>query len=124
MRYFTLILLSTIGFFVYTSVKKAEPTISGLWSEHWVDSDIDYIDTLKIVESNNLLSISLHNLQEDWHPLFYNVKFDGAILSFQMDANHITNFYLFQLSDDQQKFVGKVYTWQGDILKVYLQKEP
>ena len=85
-------------------MKQSIPTISGLWSEHWIDSDVDYVDTLQLTQKNDSLFISLHNSQVDWLPNYHMVKFDGSILTFQMDANNITNFLTFELSDDQKRF--------------------
>jgi hypothetical protein len=106
-----------------SSVKQSMPSVSGLWSEHWIDSDVDYVDTLRLTQKNDSLFISLHNSQVDWVPNFYKVKFDGSLLTFQMDANNITNFFTFQLSDNQKRFDGKVHTWRGEIRKIYLVKE-
>jgi hypothetical protein len=106
-----------------SSIKQPIPSISGLWSEHWIDSDVDYVDTLRLSQKNDSLFISLHNTQVDWEPNFLKVKFDGSLLTFQMDANNITNFFSFKLSDDQKKFEGKVHTWRGEIRKIYLVKE-
>jgi hypothetical protein len=106
-----------------SSIKQPIPSISGLWSEHWIDSDVDYVDTLRLSQKNDSLFISLHNTQVDWEPNFLKVKFDGSLLTFQMDANNITNFFSFKLSDDQKKFDGKVHTWRGEIRKIYLVKE-
>jgi hypothetical protein len=103
-------------------MKQSIPTISGLWSEHWIDSDVDYVDTLRLTQNNDSLLISLHNSQVDWLPNYHKVKFDGSILTFQMDANNITNFLTFELSDDQKRFEGKVHTWRGEIRKIYLEK--
>jgi hypothetical protein len=105
-----------------SSMKQSIPTISGLWSEHWIDSDVDYVDTLRFEQKNDSLLISLHNSQVDWLPNYHKVKFDGSILTFQMDANNITNFLTFELSDDQKRFEGKVHTWRGEIRKIYLEK--
>jgi hypothetical protein len=105
-----------------SSMKQSIPTISGLWSEHWIDSDVDYVDTLRLTQNNDSLLISLHNSQVDWLPNYHKVKFDGSILTFQMDANNITNFLTFKLSDDQKRFEGKVHTWRGEIRKIYLEK--
>jgi len=105
-----------------SSMKQSIPTISGLWSEHWIDSDVDYVDTLQLTQKNDSLFISLHNSQVDWLPNYHMVKFDGSILTFQMDANNITNFLTFELSDDQKRFEGKVHTWRGEIRKIYLEK--
>jgi hypothetical protein len=105
-----------------SSIKQPIPSISGLWSEHWVDSDVDYVDTLRLSQKNDSLFISLHNTQVDWEPNFLKVKFDGSLLTFQMDANNITNFFSFKLSDDQKKFEGKVHTWRGEIRKIFLMK--
>lgn len=107
-----------------SSMKQSVPSISGLWSEHWIDSDVNYIDTLRLSQKNDSLHISLHNSQVDWEPNYVNVKFDGSILTFQMDANNITNFLTFKLSDDQKRFEGKVHTWRGEIRKIYLVKVP
>jgi hypothetical protein len=107
-----------------SSMKQSIPTISGLWSEHWIDSDVDYVDTLRFEQNNDSLFISLHNSQVDWLPNYHKVKFDGSILTFQMDANNITNFLTFKLSDDQKRFEGKVHTWRGEIRKIYLVKVP
>ena len=106
-----------------SSIKQPMPSVSGLWSEHWIDSDVDYVDTLRLSQKNDSLFISLHNSQVDWVPNFHKVKFDGSILTFQMDANNITNFFTFQLSEDQKRFDGKVHTWRGEIRKIYLVKE-
>jgi hypothetical protein len=106
-----------------SSIKQEIPSISGLWSEHWIDSDVDYVDTLRLSVTEDNVQLSLHNEQENWKPTFYHVKFDGSILSFQMDANNITNFFLFQLSNDHKRFDGKVHTWRGEIRKIYLLKE-
>jgi hypothetical protein len=95
-----------------SSVKQPMPSVSGLWSEHWIDSDVDYVDTLRLTQKNDSLFISLHNSQVD-----------GSLLTFQMDANNITNFFTFQLSEDQKRFDGKVHTWRGEIRKIYLVKE-
>jgi hypothetical protein len=105
-----------------SSMKQSIPTISGLWSEHWIDSDVDYVDTLRLTQNNDSLLISLHNSQVDWLPNYHKVKFDGSILTFQMDANNITNFLTFELSDDQKRFEGKVHTWRGEIRKIYVEK--
>jgi hypothetical protein len=105
-----------------SSIKQPIPFISGLWSEHWIDSDVDYVDTLRLTQKNDSLFISLHNSQVDWVPDFHKVKFDGSLLTFQMDANNITNFFTFQLSDDHKRFEGKVHTWRGEIRKIYLAK--
>ena len=107
-----------------SSMKQSIPTISGLWSEHWIDSDVDYVDTLRLIQKNDSLLISLHNSQVDWLPNYHKVKFDGAILTFQMDVNKITNFYTFQLAANQQRFEGKVHTWRGEIRKIYLVRLP
>jgi hypothetical protein len=107
-----------------SSMKQSIPTIYGLWSEHWIDSDVDYVDTLRLTQNNDSLFISLHNSQVDWLPNYHKVKFDGSILTFQMDANNITNFLTFKLSDDQKRFEGKVHTWRGEIRKIYLVKVP
>ncbi len=107
-----------------SSMKQSIPTISGLWSEHWIDSDVDYVDTLRLIQKNDSLLISLHNSQVDWLPNYHKVKFDGSILTFQMDANNITNFLTFKLSDDQKRFEGKVHTWRGEIRKIYLVRLP
>ena len=106
-----------------SSMKQNVPSISGLWSEHWIDSDVDYVDTLRLSQKNDSLLISLYNSQVDWEPNFLKVKFDGSLLTFQMDANNITNFFTFKLSDDQKRFEGKVHTWRGHIRKIYLEKE-
>lgn len=106
-----------------SSIQQATPNISGLWSEHWIDSDVDYVDTLRLSQKNDSLLIFLHNSQVDWEPNFLKVKFDGSLLTFQMDANNITNFFTFKLSDDQKRFEGKVHTWRGHIRKIYLEKE-
>ena len=106
-----------------SSMKQNVPTISGLWSEHWIDSDVNYVDTLRLSQKNDSLLISLYNSQVDWEPNFLKVKFDGSLLPFQMDANNITNFFTFKLSDDQKRFEGKVHTWRGHIRKIYLEKE-
>ena len=106
-----------------SSIKQPVPTISGLWSEHWIDSDIDYVDTLRLTQKNDSLFISLHNSQVDWDPNFYKVKFDGSLLSFQMDANNITNFFILKISEKGTRFDGKVHTWKGEIRKIYLVKE-
>jgi hypothetical protein len=105
-----------------SSIQQATPNISGLWSEHWIDSDVDYVDTLRLSQKNDSLLISLHNSQVNWEPNFLKVKFNGSLLSFQMDANNITNFFTFKLSDDQKRFEGKVHTWRGEIRKIYLEK--
>jgi hypothetical protein len=107
-----------------SSMKQPIPTISGLWSEHWIDSDVDYVDTLRFEQKNDSLLISLHNSQVDWLPNYHKVKFDGSILTFQMDANNITNFLTLKLSDDQNRFEGKVHTWKGEIRKIYLVRVP
>jgi hypothetical protein len=106
-----------------SSIQQSTPNISGLWSEHWIDSDVDYVDTLRLIQKNDSLFISLYNSQVDWEPNFLKVKFDGSLLTFQMDANIITNFFTFKLSDDQKRFEGKVHTWRGHIRKIYLEKE-
>lgn len=106
-----------------SSIKQPVSTISGLWSEHWIDSDIDYVDTLRLTQKNDSLFISLNNSQEDWAPNFYKVKFDGSLLSFQMDANNITNFFILKISENGTRFDGKVHTWKGEIRKIYLVKE-
>lgn len=106
-----------------SSIQQATPNVSGLWSEHWIDSDVTYVDTLRLTQKNDSLLISLHNSQVDWEPNFLKVKFDGSLLTFQMDANNITNFFTFKLSDDQKRFEGKVHTWRGHIRKIYLEKE-
>ena len=36
-----------------SSIKQPVPTISGLWSEHWIDSDVDYVDTLRLTQKND-----------------------------------------------------------------------
>lgn len=124
MRFFVQICLSFGLLVVLTSsIKQETPIISGLWSEHWIDSDVDYVDTLRFTQTKDSLFISLHNLQEHWSPRFYQVNFDGSILRFQMDANNITNFFLLKLSEDQKKFEGKVYTWKGAIRKIYFVKQ-
>ena len=106
-----------------SSMKQPIPIITGLWSEHWIDSDIDYVDTLRLTQKNDSLFISLHNSQVDWDPNFYKVKFDGSLLSFQMDANHITNFFILKLSVNGTRFDGKVHTWKGEIRKIFMLKE-
>lgn len=106
-----------------SSIQQATPNVSGLWSEHWIDSDVTYVDTLRLTQKNDSLLISLHNSQVDWEPNFLKVKFDGSLLTFQMDANNINNFFTFKLSDDQKRFEGKVHTWRGHIRKIYLEKE-
>ena len=106
-----------------SSIKQPIPIITGLWSEHWIDSDIDYVDTLRLTQKNDSLFISLHNSQVDWDPNFYKVKFDGSLLSFQMDANNITNFFILKISENGTRFDGKVHTWKGEIRKIYLVKE-
>jgi len=106
-----------------SSMKQPIPIITGLWSEHWIDSDIDYVDTLRLTQKNDSLFISLHNSQVDWDPNFYKVKFDGSLLSFQMDANHITNFFILKLSENGTRFDGKVHTWKGEIRKIFMLKE-
>jgi hypothetical protein len=106
-----------------SSIQQATPNVSGLWSEHWIDSDVTYVDTLRLTQKNDSLLIYLHNSQVDWEPNFLKVKFDGSLLTFQMDANNITNFFTFKLSDDQKRFEGKVHTWRGHIRKIYLEKE-
>lgn len=124
MRFFVQICLSFGLLVVLTSsIKQETPIISGLWSEHWIESDVDYVDTLRFTQTKDSLFISLHNLQEHWSPRFYQVNFDGSILRFQMDANNITNFFLLKLSQDQKKFEGKVYTWKGEIRKIYFVKQ-
>ena len=105
-----------------SSIQRPIPVISGLWSVHWIESDVDYIDTLRLTQKNDSLFISLHNSSVDWEPNYINVKFDGAILTYQMDANNSTNFFTFKLSDDQKRFDGKVHTWDGEIRKIYLVK--
>lgn len=105
-----------------SSIKQPIPSISGRWSEHWMDSDVDYVDTLRLTQKNDSLFISLHNSQVDWEPNYVKVKFDGNILTYQMNANNITNFYTFQLSEDQKRLEGKVHTWKGNIHKIYLEK--
>jgi len=105
-----------------SSIKQPIPSISGLWSEHWLESDVDYVDTLRFTQKNDSLFISLHNSQANWEPSYYKAKFDGSLLTFQMDANNITNFLTFELSDDQKRFEGKVHTWRGEIRKIYLEK--
>jgi hypothetical protein len=106
-----------------SSIQQATPNVSGLWSEHWIDSDVTYVDTLRLTQKNDSLLIYLHNSQVDWEPNFLKVKFDGSLLTFQMDANNITNFFTFKWSDDQKRFEGKVHTWRGHIRKIYLEKE-
>ena len=106
-----------------SSMKQPIPIITGLWSEHWIDSDIDYVDTLRLTQKNDSLFISLNNSQVDWEPNFYKVKFDGSLLSFQMDANNITNFFILKISENGTRFDGKVHTWKGEIRKIYLVKE-
>ena len=106
-----------------SSMKQPIPIITGLWSEHWIDSDVDYVDTLRLTQKNDSLFISLHNSQVDWDPNFYKVKFDGSLLSFQMDANNITNFFILKISENGTRFDGKVHTWKGEIRKIYLVKE-
>ena len=106
-----------------SSIKQPMPSVSGLWSEHWIDSDVDYVDTLRLTQKNDSLFISLHNSQVDWEPNFYKVKFDGSLLSFQMDANNITNFFILKISENGTRFDGKVHTWKGEIRKIYLVKE-
>lgn len=124
MKRFLLVILCLPVLMAFHFPKQKQPVdISGLWSEHWIESDVNYVDTLRIGLKNDQVQISLHNLQENWDPNYYNVKFDGSVLSFQMDANNITNFFVFQLMDDQKKFEGKVYTWRGEIFKMYLLKE-
>lgn len=105
-----------------SSVKQPIPVISGLWSVHWIDSDVDYVDTLRLTQKNDSLLISLYNSQVDWEPNYVKVKFDGSILTYQIDNNGITNFFTFQLSDDQKRFDGKVHIWTGEIGKIYLGK--
>jgi hypothetical protein len=105
-----------------SSIQQATPNVSGLWSEHWIDSDVTYVDTLRLTQKNDSILISLHNSQVDWEPNFLKVKFDGSLLTFQMDANNITNFMTFQLSADHKRFEGKVHTWRGEIRKIYLVK--
>jgi hypothetical protein len=105
-----------------SSIKQPIPSISGLWSEHWLESDVDYVDTLRFTQKNDSLFISLHNSQANWEPSYYKAKFDGSLLTFQMDANNITNFMTFQLSADHKRFEGKVHTWRGEIRKIYLEK--
>ena len=105
-----------------SSIKQPIPSISGLWSEHWLESDVDYVDTLRFTQKNDSLFISLHNSQANWEPTYYKAKFDGSLLTFQMDANNITNFLTFELSDDQKRFEGKVHTWRGEIRRIYLEK--
>jgi len=121
--FFRFIFLFGLMVVLTSSVKQSMPSVSGLWSEHWIDSDVDYVDTLRLTQKNDSLFISLHNSQVDWVPNFYKVKFDGSLLTFQMDANNITNFFTFQLSEDQKRFDGKVHTWRGEIRKIYLVKE-
>jgi hypothetical protein len=106
-----------------SSIKQPIPVISGLWSVNWIESDVDYVDTLELTHKNDSLFISLHNSQLNWEPNFHRVKFDGSILTYQMDAKNITNFFTFQLSDDQTRLDGKVNTWKGEIRKIYLVKE-
>ena len=106
-----------------SSIKQPIPVISGLWSVNWIESDVDYVDTLELTHKNDSLFISLHNSQLNWEPNFHRVKFDGSILTYQMDANNINNFFTFQLSDDQTRLDGKVHTWEGEIRKIYLVKE-
>jgi hypothetical protein len=105
-----------------SSMKKSIPSISGLWTETWIHSDVVDIDTLRLTQKNDSLCISLHNAQVNWIPNYYKVKFDGSILTFQMDVNNITNFFTFQLAEDRQRFEGKVHTWRGTIYKIRMDK--
>jgi hypothetical protein len=106
-----------------SSIKQPLPSISGLWSVHWVESDIEEIDTLRFEQKNDSLFVFIQNKEDGWAPQFSKVKFDGSILTFQMDVNNITNFYTFQLAPDQLRFEGKVHTWRGFIFKIHLDKE-
>jgi hypothetical protein len=107
-----------------SSIKQPLPSISGLWSVHWVESDIEEIDTLRFEQKNDSLFVFIQNKEDGWAPQFSKVKFDGSILTYQMDVNNITNFYTFQLAPDQLRFEGKVHTWRGFIFKIHLDKEP
>ena len=121
--FFRLSLFSGLMVFLSSSNKQATPNITGLWSEHWMDSDVDYVDTLCFTQKNDSLFISLLNRQENWEPNYVKVNFDGSILTYRMDANKISNFYVFQLSEDQKKLEGKVQTWKGNIRKIHLIKQ-
>lgn len=105
-----------------SSIKRIIPSISGIWSVRWIESDVDYVDTLRLAQKNDSLFISLINSQLNWDPNFHKIKFDGAILTYQIDANNITNFFTYQLSNDQKRFEGKVHTWRGEIRKIHLSK--
>ena len=107
-----------------SSIKQPMPSVSGLWSEHWIDSDVDYVDTVSIEFKDQKLEIELLHSEFDWNPQFVNESFDGSILRFQVNANNVTNFFIFQRSDDPNQLFGKVYTWKGEIKKVYLVRKP
>ena len=111
-------------FVLTSSIKQPIPFISGLWSEHWIDSDVDYVDTLSIEFKDQKLEIELLHSEFDWNPQFVNESFDGSILRFQVNANNVTNFFIFQRSDDPNQLFGKVYTWKGEIKQVYLLRKP
>lgn len=99
-------------------------SIEGIWTEHWIDSDVDYVDTVSIEFKDQKLEIELLHSEFDWNPQFVNESFDGSILRFQVNANNVTNFFIFQRSDDPNQLFGKVYTWKGEIKQVYLVRKP
>lgn len=99
-------------------------SLEGRWSEEWFDSDVDYVDTLKFSHKGENLHIELFNSSIDWSPEFSHETFDGKILRFQVDANNITNFFIFELSEDKKQLKGKVYSYTGSIYQVILKKQP
>ena len=80
--------------------KVSNKNLSGIWTEEWFKSDVNYLDTLKFKHFENIVVIKCLNKN---HYIYKNVKLKGGKLNFTL-VNKADPKDPFHIDYDADKF--------------------
>lgn len=129
--------IAMILFSACSSSKKATSStttykdISGLYAEYWLEnannnesSDVDYVDTVKIVYKSNSNTLVSCTNRSDYK--YDQISYDGKVLKFRMDnTNHSDDHfyinYTMQVDPSTSKLKGQIINMKNDKVLVDLE---
>jgi hypothetical protein len=100
-----------------------EPSIEGIWIEHWVNQIVPSLpDSIILSFQFDSLIIQPKNTREYYNPKYLNINFNESELTYTMINNGFSNKYRLHLVPDELIFKGYIETWRGETVKIELRK--
>lgn len=99
---------------MYSNYDEDPVILEGVWTDYWyptgVEGDVDYLDTMKISITDDLIEISCLNRDEY---LFNNISYTDGILTFTMEntidpSEQFFVYYSLTLLEDKNTMKGSI----------------